>query len=129
MKTFELHVTVTKNDLDELNHVNNVRYVQWIQDVAKGHWQKAATPNMQEQYIWVVIEHHIFYKGEVLLGDELRLKTFIKKSAGVKSIRVVELYHNKTEKLLLHAETHWCLIHTQTKRPTRIPQDVKDIFI
>ncbi|MHA7944693.1 acyl-CoA thioesterase [Formosa sp. 3Alg 14/1] len=128
MKEFELKVTVTEDDLDELNHVNNVRYVQWIQDVAKGHWQNTATSEMQDLYIWVVIEHHIYYKGEALLGDELVLKTFIKKATGVKSIRVVELYHAKTKKLMLTADTHWCLIHTQTKRPTRIPEDVKAIF-
>ena len=128
MTKFELKVTVTADDLDDLNHVNNVRYVQWIQDVAKGHWEQTATAEMQQLYIWVVIEHHIYYKGEALLGDELLLKTFIKKAAGVKSIRVVELYHEETNKLLLTAETHWCLIHTETKRPTRIPEDVKDIF-
>ncbi|WP_159024008.1 thioesterase family protein [Formosa sp. L2A11] len=128
MKEFELKVTVKEDDLDDLNHVNNVRYVQWIQDVAKGHWQQTATPEMQDLYIWVVIEHHIYYKGEALLGDKLRLKTYIKKAEGVKSIRMVELYHQDTDKLLLTAETHWCLIHTKNKRPTRIPQDVKDIF-
>lgn len=128
MKSHQINVTVVKEDLDDLNHVNNVRYVQWIQDVAKEHWQKSATSDMQKLYIWVVIEHHIYYKGEALLDDELILKTFIKKAVGVKSIRVVELYHAKTEKLLLSAETHWCLIHAETKRPTRIPEDVKAIF-
>ncbi|WP_435139167.1 acyl-CoA thioesterase [Formosa sp. A9] len=128
MTSHQLKVTVTPEDLDDLNHVNNVRYVQWIQDVAKAHWQNAATATMQELYIWVVIEHHIFYKAEALLGDELLLKTYIKKAVGVKSIRVVDIYNTNTNKLLLTAETHWCLIHTQTKRPTRIPEDVKAIF-
>lgn len=128
MKTFELKVTVTPDDLDELNHVNNVRYVQWIQDIAKAHWQQTATPEMQELYIWVVIEHHIYYKGETFLGNQLQLKTYIKKAVGVKSIRIVELYNIETGKLMLTAETHWCLIHTKTKRPSRIPQNVKDIF-
>ncbi|MBP1839793.1 acyl-CoA thioesterase [Formosa algae] len=129
MKTFELKVTVTEDDLDELNHVNNVRYVQWLQDVAKGHWQHSATPDMQAQYVWVVLEHHIYYKGEAFLGDQLQLKTYIKKSVGVKSIRVVEIYNLDTDKLLLTSETHWCLIHVDTKRPTRIPEAVKNIFI
>ncbi|WP_066219390.1 acyl-CoA thioesterase [Formosa haliotis] len=128
MQTFQLKVTVTPDDLDELQHVNNVRYVQWIQDVAKGHWQHTATPSMQDLYIWVVIEHHIFYKGEAVLHDNLILKTYIKRAEGVKSIRVVEVYHEATNKLLLKAETHWCLIHNKTKRPTRIPEDVKAIF-
>ncbi|MCJ7756968.1 MAG: thioesterase, partial [Gillisia sp.] len=31
---YEIGIKVTKEDLDELQHVNNVRYVQWIQDIA-----------------------------------------------------------------------------------------------
>ena len=36
MQTFETQLrTVTAKDLDELNHVNNVRYVQWVQDMCQ----------------------------------------------------------------------------------------------
>lgn len=128
MKSYELKVTVTKDDLDDLNHVNNVRYLDWAQDIAKAHWKTAASAEMQNLYIWVVVEHHIYYKGEALLGDNLILKTHIKEASGVKSIRIVEIYNDATKKLLFTAETHWCLIHTQSKRPYRIPADVKAIF-
>ena len=38
MKTLEQEITVSVDDLDELNHVNNVVYVDWAQDIAKNLW-------------------------------------------------------------------------------------------
>jgi acyl-CoA thioesterase FadM len=34
-KTFEHTVTVSPLHIDNLNHVNNVVYLQWVQDVAR----------------------------------------------------------------------------------------------
>ena len=39
MTGFEMFHTVISQDLDDLMHVNNVRYVQWVQDLAKAHWE------------------------------------------------------------------------------------------
>ena len=38
MQIFETSRIVKTNDLDELNHVNNIRYVEWVQNIAKAHW-------------------------------------------------------------------------------------------
>ena len=35
MKVLEKEIIVSKNDLDELNHVNNIKYVNWILEIAK----------------------------------------------------------------------------------------------
>ena len=43
MTVFEVTHTVISDDLDDLLHVNNVRYVQWVQDIAKAHWGAATT--------------------------------------------------------------------------------------
>ena len=63
MTVFEAFRTVVNDDLDELLHVNNVRYVQWIQDLAKDHWITATTPLQQKENIWVLLSHHIEYKS------------------------------------------------------------------
>ena len=48
-------ITVLETDLDELNHVNNVRYVQWVNDIAKTHWLKMAPQSMLDNHFWVLI--------------------------------------------------------------------------
>ncbi len=128
MQTFTKKLTVTKNHLDELNHVNNVQYVQWIQDVAKAHWESKVTKSIQDHYFWVVVSHFIEYKNSALLNDVIRMETYVEKSEGIKSTRIVKMFHDTSNKLLLKSETVWCFMDFTTKRPTRITQEVIDLF-
>ena len=128
MQVFEQLITVTQDDLDDLNHVNNVRYVQWVQDIAKAHWMQNASKDILDFYFWVVVSHHIEYKGSALLGDLIQLKTFVTKSEGVTSTRLVEMYHKTSGKLLVKAETVWCLMDMKSKRPARIPKEIAILF-
>src|SRR5210317_1697863 len=124
MQIYEKSINVSHSDLDELNHVNNVRYVQWVNDIAKFHWTKKATNEMLENYFWVLLNHNIEYKSSALLNDVVRLKTYVSQSEGVKSTRVVEMRMAKTNLLLARSETIWCLMDMVTKRPTRIPESI-----
>ncbi|WP_298503300.1 thioesterase family protein [uncultured Maribacter sp.] len=126
---FEKIITVVTDDLDELKHVNNVRYVQWIQDISKEHWKARAPKELQESTIWVVLTHHITYKKPAQLGDSILIKTFIKESKGAISVRVVEMFNAKTNSLLLRSSTEWCLLNAATQRPMRISEDLKNVFI
>ena len=36
--TFKTDFIVSKEDIDNLNHVNNAVYVRWMEDVAQKHW-------------------------------------------------------------------------------------------
>lgn len=128
METYEKLITVTEKDLDGLNHVNNVRYVQWVQDVAEEHWNSKATHHFMDTYYWVMINHHIQYKGQAFLNDNLLLKTYVIKSEGVISTRIVEIYNNDSGKLLTTSETNWCFISKANNRPTRIPPEIIILF-
>ncbi len=125
-KQFTTEVIVTQQDLDELQHVNNVRYLQWVQDVAKAHWEGLAPSGMQDHYVWVVVNHFIEYKGEAKDGDQLKINTYIEESKGVTSVRIVEIH--KGEKLITKAKTTWCLLDVGTRKPTRIPETIAQLF-
>ena len=38
MIKFTQEIIVLKKHLDDLNHVNNVQYLYWAQEIAKSHW-------------------------------------------------------------------------------------------
>lgn len=128
MQTFEKHIVVSQDDLDNLNHVNNVRYVQWVQDIAEQHWKSKVTEEILNTYFWVLMKHTIEYKNEAILGDVLKLVTYVKETTGVTSIRMVEIYDETTEKLIVNSKTTWCFMNAESKRPARIPQEVFDLF-
>ena len=128
MKVYEKAIQVKAKDLDHLNHVNNVRYVQWIQEIAEDHWNSLTSQDINERYFWVVVSHFIEYKSSAVLGDSIILKTYVEKSEGVKSTRIVEMYHEESNKLLVSSETVWCFMDGITKRPTRITNEIIDLF-
>lgn len=128
MQIFETQITVTKDDLDELNHVNNIRYVSWVNDAAKLHWEKNSTEDIRSKYYWVLLSHFIEYKSSAFFNDLIKLKTYVTKSEGVTSSRTVEIYHTNTNKLLAKSETNWCLMDSSTNRPTRITEEIVNLF-
>ena len=128
MHIYEKLITVAQDDLDELNHVNNVRYVKWVNDIAKEHWLQNTTENIHEEFFWVMLSHQLQYKGEAVLNDVIKLKTYVIKAEGATSTRIVEMYHNKTQKLLVKSETNWCLMSSKTLRPTRINSVIANLF-
>lgn len=129
MQTFETEHIVAHDDLDDLDHVNNVRYVLWVQNIAKQHWQKTATTDMLSNFYWVMLSHHLEYKHPAFLNDVIQLKTYILKSEGVTCIRKVEIY-NKTAKLLLvTSETKWCLVSAKSNKPARITNEIANLFM
>lgn len=129
MKYYTKTISVSPDDLDDLNHVNNVRYLQWVQDISKEHWVSSAPKEMQEHIMWVVTTHFLEYKSAAVLGDILEIKTFIKKSEGARSVRIVEMFNSKTQKLVLRAKTEWCLLNAKNLRPIRISDDIKKVFL
>ena len=128
MQTYETLLTVKKDDLDNLNHVNNVRYVQWVQEIAKAHWLSKAPLQVTDAYFWIMLSHFIEYKHPAFLNDVIKLKTYVIKSEGVTSTRVVEIINHNTNKLLAKSETNWCFISSNSLKPTRIPEDISKIF-
>ena len=128
MNSLEQEITVKKNDLDDLNHVNNVRYIKWIQEIAKNHWKNLVSNEILNNYYWVLLEHHIQYHNPAFLGKKIKIITYVEKTEGVKSSRVVEIYKKKTNQLLVTSKTIWCLINANTNKPNRINEEIKKAF-
>jgi acyl-CoA thioester hydrolase len=105
-----------------------VRYVQWVQDIAKEHWLAYVSKDILNTYSWFLVNHFIEYKNQALLGDKLTLKTFVPKVDGVTTVRHVEIINTETKKLIVHSKTKWCLIDFKTQRPTRITQEIAQLF-
>lgn len=126
---YEKTLVVEKKHLDKQKHVNNVQYVQWVQDVAEEHWEKRATAEQVEKYIWVVVKHEINYKKEAFLGDNISLQTYVGKATHVTSVRHVIIKNADNGKLLAEAKTTWCLLDAETKKPSKISDQLKRVFL
>ena len=129
MKTYSEAFDVVPNDLDDLNHVNNIRYVEWIQEISKRHWNHVTTEAIQQSLIWVVRNHNITYHKSAGLGNTMLINTYIAKNQGPISTRVVEIKNKETDELLVKAVTEWCLLDAKTFRPKRVPEEIQALFL
>ncbi len=121
-KSYSYTLLVTETEIDELNHVNNMHYLKYVQNAAKFHWKKLSNDAIDNKYVWVVLRHEIDYLFPAKLNDRLTVTTWIGKSYGVKSERFVEI--KKGERVVLKAKTIWCLLAKKSLRPVRIPSEI-----
>ena len=127
--TFEASLTARPEHIDELDHVNNAVWVQWIQDVAVAHWRSAAAPEHDLAYFWVVVRHEIDYLRPAFLGDEIVARTWIDPDIqGARSVRHME-FAGPDGKVLVRARTQWAIIDKAAGRPVRVPREVVAPFL
>ena len=72
---FEVALTAAPEHIDELGHVNNAVWVQWIQQVAVSHWVAVADAAHKDAYYWVVVRHEIDYLRAAFAGDRIVART------------------------------------------------------
>ncbi len=125
---FQLAITVQPGDIDEQNHVNNVVYLRWVQDVAYGHWQALASEELKAQNKWVVLSHEIEYHAPAFSGDELIATTWIAQPEGPRQKRYVSIRRRNDNKPLASACTEWCLLDAATGRPKKVTEEITKTF-
>jgi acyl-CoA thioester hydrolase len=123
-KIFQLRFEVNTGHIDRQGHVNNVTYLQWVQDISEAHWLHLATAEALQKYFWVALRHEIDYKQQAFKGDTILLETSITSMQGYRSVREVWAYRGEKEKLLMHSVSTWCLMGANTLKPTRVSEDL-----
>jgi len=122
-------ITIPESAIDENKHVNNVVYVQWMQDIAVEHY--AAIGGVEAQgpdATWVVREHKIEYLLPAFAGEEIEIKTWVEDIRRVRSLRKYEFLRKSDGKVLVRGETDWVFVDAKTGSPRAIPDNVTDVF-
>ncbi len=124
--SFQHSFRVEAQHIDELNHVNNIIYLQWVQEIAYLHWDDLASEEMKDAHVWMVLRHEIDYLGQAYLNDEIVVYTWIDETLGVKSTRIVETYCKGN--IVAKSKTTFCFLDKKTLKPKRISKDILKLF-
>lgn len=82
----EIPITIAPEDIDFMGHVNNSRYLGWVQDVVLAHWRKVAPPDQVAAHLWVALKHEITYRRPAFLKDRgVVANTVLEKIAGARA--------------------------------------------
>lgn len=123
---FTIKIRVSSEDIDLLEHVNNLVYVKWMDKIATNHWAHLTKDTPLPQYVWVVVRHEIDYLKQASLGDKIIVKTWVGETKGVTSVRFMEFYKNDV--LLVKAKTTWAMLDAKTFKPSRIRENVLKVL-
>ena len=124
-----LTFTALAEHIDELGHVNNAVWVDWIQQIATSHWGAVASPEHQATYIWVVTRHEIDYRGNIALGESVIAATFIPSApTGARFDRRVN-FTDAAGKVIVSANTTWALLDRASGRLQRVRAEVAAPFM
>jgi len=124
----QLTFTARPEHIDELGHVNNTVWVDWIQQIATSHWAAVASAEHQAAYIWVVTRHEIDYRGNIGVGESVTAETFIPgPPKGAQFDRCVE-FRNAAGKVIVAARSTWALLDKASGRLLRVREEVAAPF-
>src|ERR1051326_7870878 len=114
---FRLRFSVSAEVVDAHRHVNNVAYVQWMQDAAIAHAEACGGAQLARELggSWFVRMHRIEYLKPAFLNDEITVLTWVADWRKVRSLRRYRFIRNET--VLPEGEPEWVLVDATTGRP------------
>ena len=127
--TFTKEITIPKNVIDENGHVNNVAYVQWMQDIALEHYASIGGIEAQgPDATWVIREHKVEYFLPAFEGEDVEIRTWVENIRRVRSLRKYEFIRKSDNKVLVKGETDWVFVDTKAGSPRAVPDKVVKVF-
>ena len=120
---FDLKIQVQPAHIDVLGHVNNVMYIQWMQDVAEAHIEALGlgmAQYLELKHAMVAVEHHVQYRKAAFEGEEVILRTWLNDINALYSFRQYAFYRPKDQSILFVDNTKWACIEIATGRPKRM---------
>ena len=125
-KPYHFPITILPSDIDFMGHVNNARYLSWVQDAVLSHWRNIAPADAVASRAWVALKHEITYRKPAFLDDDVIARTVLESTKGARAF-----YHTviqRGEEVLAEIQSSWCCIDAETLRPARIGEEIARIF-
>lgn len=120
---FDLELTVQAEHIDQLGHVNNVVYMQWMQDVATAHIEQLGLglkEYIELKHAMVAVEHHVQYRKAAFESERIVLRTWLNDINALYSYRQYAFYRPSDKSILFMGNTQWACIEIATGRPKRM---------
>ena len=127
---FPSEFTIPHEAVDENGHVNNVMYVQWMQDAAVRHYEAMGGRQitMDIGATWVVRSHMVEYLRPAFAGERVKVLTWVVNMRRVSSLRRYQFVRIEDDQVLVRGETTWVFVDAKDGSPRAIPIEVARLF-
>lgn len=129
MTTFESDFRVRSYELDSFGHANYAVYLNWFEEAR---WEAMREGGFSVEALaergWAiyVVRAEVDYEAEARLGDRLRIRTRVEEYRKTSmTIAQVAVRADEPEEVVARSRVVAVWIDTGTRRPTRIPAEVR----
>jgi len=125
-----LEFDIPDSAIDVNGHVNNVQYVQWMQDIAIAHSNAAGCTAASQAAgcAWFARSHRIEYARQAFAGERIQVKTWVADARRSSSTRHYEFVRLSDGAKLAKGETCWIYVDAASGRPKSIPPVFAELF-
>ena len=121
---YQTQVQVLPEQIDVLGHVNNVVYLQWVEQVAWQHSQQLGLDLAAYQRLdaaMVAREHQLVYKAACFIEDQIELRTWLGRGDLLNLYRHYQFVRLTDQRVVFEGVTRWVCVQLSTGRPIRMP--------
>ena len=120
-------IRILPDDIDFMGHVNNARYLNWVQEAVIDHWRRFAPAEEVAAKLWVALRHEITYRKPAFLDDQVIASVVLEKVEGARAFYATLI--KRGEDVLAEVKSSWCCLDATTRRPARLAKDVIARFL
>ncbi len=130
----EIQIKVRGYHLDIFSHVNNARYVEFLEE---GRWAALENSNIARDlinsgYVFTVVNINISYLAPALVDEVIVLRTELKK-IGNKSITLSQkifktIKGSEQETQVIDAEVTFVLVDVKTGKAVQVNDEIRKLF-
>lgn len=117
-------VAVRFQDCDPFGHLNNAKYLEYFLDAREDHLKRAYGFNLfakgkETGCSWVIARHQIAYLAPALYGEEVRIRTGLRRYNEQKAMMEARMYDAAGVRLKSLLWTDFTYVQLATGRPTK----------
>jgi acyl-CoA thioester hydrolase len=116
--------------IDQNGHVNNVIFVQWMQDAAVQHFTACGGTAITQEMsaTWVVRTHTVEYFLPAFAGEVIEVHTWVADIRRVRSLRRYRFIRKSDGRKLVEGATDWVLVDAVKGNPIAIPETISALL-
>lgn len=128
---FTLRRRVEWRDIDQIGHVNNATYLNYMEEAAVEsveafNW--SMTRLVDEDIAIVARRHQIEYTQPAKLGEELLITTYLADIKRASAVRHFRISRASDGEQLARAVSHWVFLHPSSGQVARVPDSIRADF-
>lgn len=126
----EVKLPVRGYHLDGYNHVNNARYLEFLEEARWQYYDNLSREALQKaDWAFVIVNINIDYKYPATLGDYLRIQTEVDRLGETSMTFQQTVFLNETQTVVCAAKVTFVILDKKTGRPQPIQGELKQILL